>query len=263
MELTASERRQGRLTQRHLQGALRRLRDTGYVALERALPDDWITQMRSACDRDLKKYLRIKENRERFLVKNKGHVGMFPSPTLPYMDPMAILNPFALQIFEAAMGHNVFCTFYNTNTAWPGSGVQVIHRDTQPLFPELSVALPVHMVVVNIMLVDFTVENGATEVWPGSHLLTDGRGDREVPLEERAAFLRSERTTVPAGTLVVRDLRMWHRGMPNQTDQIRTMLAIVYFRDFMHRNDVMTIPSAVWDDLPEHGRHLFRHNTIK
>ncbi|MBM3278315.1 MAG: phytanoyl-CoA dioxygenase family protein [Candidatus Handelsmanbacteria bacterium] len=55
---------------------------------------------------------------------------------------------------------------------------------------------------------NFTADNGTTEVWPGSHLITDRPEDRGVPLEERARELPSERMTAPAGALVVRDLRM-------------------------------------------------------
>ena len=179
------------------------------------------------------------------------------------MDSLAIANPYATQLLDTVLGADVFCTYYNANITWPGSRVQVLHRDTNLLFPELTVPLPPHTVVVNIMLVDFTVENGATEVWPGSQLITDRPEDKGVPLEERAHALPSLRTVAPAGSLVVRDLRMWHRGMSNQTDIIRTMLAIVYFRGFMHRSEVMTIPKSVWASMPEKVQRLLRHNRVQ
>ena len=263
MELSPAERRNGKLSGERLQSALSALHDTGYVVLERALPDDWIKTIRAACDADLHVYLRKRANRKRFLDDNKGHVGMYPARRSPYLDPVAIANPFALQIMEAAMGPNVFCTFYNTNTAWPGCGTQQIHRDTRHLFPEVNVPLPVHTVVVNIPLVDFTLENGATEVWPGSHLILDRPEDQGTSLEERAAHLLSVRPVLPAGSLVVRDLRVWHRGMPNKTDTIRTMLAIVYFRAFLNRPEALTIPKDVWDGLPEGTRNILRYNRIK
>ncbi|MCC7261587.1 MAG: phytanoyl-CoA dioxygenase family protein [Candidatus Latescibacteria bacterium] len=262
LEPTPSERRKGKLSAIHLQWALRTLRDTGLVILERALPEDWIAAIRAACDRDVKSYLKDPALRKQFLVDAKGHIGMPPKQQSPYMDALAIANPFATQILDQMMGPEYFCTYYNTNITWPGSAVQALHRDTHLLFPELNVALPPHTVVVNIMLVDFTLANGATEVWPGSHLIVDRPEDQGVPLEERARALPSLRTVAPAGSLVVRDLRMWHRGMPNQTDLIRTMLAIVYFRRFMHRSEVMTIPQRVWDTLPEKARQLFRHNRV-
>ena len=235
IEPTPSERRKGKLSEAHLQLALRTLRDTGFAVVERALPEDWIAEARDRCNRDVKAYLKDPAAKKKFLVDAKGHVGMPPKRKSPYMDSLAVANPYATPILDASLGAEVFCTYYNTNITWPGSAVQALHRDTHLLFPELGVPLPPHTVVVNIMLVDFTVENGATEVWPGSHLIVDGPEDRGVPLEVRARALPSVRTVVPAGSLVVRDLRMWHRGMPNQTDIIRSMLSIVYFRRFMHR----------------------------
>jgi ectoine hydroxylase-related dioxygenase (phytanoyl-CoA dioxygenase family) len=263
MKLTDTERRRGRLSKPRLARAVQHLKEAGYVILERALPDAWVNGMRKACDEALTRYLEDGTHRQRYLEDNKGHVGMYPPRTMPYMDPLAVENPLAVQIMEAAMGPDIFCTFYNTNTAWPGCGVQKIHRDTHHLFPEVPMALPVHMVVVNIPLVDFTVENGATEIWPGSHLVVDAEEDRGLPLEARAARMPSLRTVMPAGSLVVRDMRLWHRGMPNRTDTIRTMLAIVYFRAFLHRPDTMTIPSATWEAMSETARRLFRHNTVK
>jgi len=263
MELTPLERRRQKLSDARLQLALRTLRDTGYVAIERALPADWVEKARRTCVRDVKAYLKDPALRQQFLVKAKGHVGMFPRKKSPYMDELAIANPFATQILDEVMGPDGFCTYYNINVTWPGSQVQVLHRDTHLLFPDLGTPLPPHTVVVNINLVDFTVENGATEVWPGSHLITDRPEDRGVPLEERARELPSERMVVPAGTLVVRDLRMWHRGMPNRTEIIRPMLAIVYFRGFMHRSEVMSLPRKAWAAMPEKTRRLFRYNRVE
>ena len=107
------------------------------------------------------------------------------------------------------------------------------------LFPKLPVALPTHMLVVNIPLVDFTEANGSTEVWPGTHLITDheealdpAEGGAAGRLEERAKTVSSIRTNMPAGSTVVRDMRVWHRATPNTTHRRRTMLSLVYHRHF-------------------------------
>ena len=78
------------------------------------------------------------------------------------------------------------------------------------MFPELGMALPVTRIVVNIPLIDFTLENGCTEVWPGSHLIVDPVTtpetedealfkDYHVCSEERGATLPSVRMVMPAG----------------------------------------------------------------
>ena len=98
----------------------------------------------------------------------RTHTAMFPPVCSPFMDAVAIENPFAVQVTEAAIGPDFFCTFYNTNTQWPHSGMQHVHRDFEHLFPAFPVPLPIIQVIVNIPLIDFTLENGATEVWPGT-----------------------------------------------------------------------------------------------
>ena len=97
---------------------------------------------------------------------------------------------------KPSIGPDFFCTFYNTNTQWPHSGIQHVHRDFDHLFPGFPVALPIIQVIVNIPLTDFTLENGATEVWPGSHLIVDEIPNDNEAFEERAKTLPSVRTTV-------------------------------------------------------------------
>jgi ectoine hydroxylase-related dioxygenase (phytanoyl-CoA dioxygenase family) len=188
---------------------------------------------------------------------------------LPFMDPLAIENPFARPILERALGRGLFSSLpYGCNTAWPGAGVQRLHRDTGQLFPEAPYVLPISLAVVNIPMVDFTLENGATEVWPGSHLIVDGDANETAQAEERAAQLPSVRLTMPAGSVVVRDLRCWHRGMPNRTQTIRTMTAMVYFRRFHHLPDDrqafhQTVPRAIWEQLSEQTQSIYRFHSVE
>ena len=185
---------------------------------------------------------------------------------MPFLDPLAIENPFAMQVLEGAMGEGVFSYLpYGNNIAWPGCQTQHIHRDTGHLFPGTPFVLPLSLAVVNIPLVDFTEENGATEVWPGSHLIVDLSPSEKELLEERAAQLPSVRMVMPAGSVVMRDMRVWHRGMPNHTQTIRTMLALVYFRRFHHLPDNpqifrWTIAQETWDGMGKRARDLYRYN---
>ncbi|MBM3278314.1 MAG: hypothetical protein FJY95_09545 [Candidatus Handelsmanbacteria bacterium] len=39
--------------------------------------------------------------------------------------------------------------------------------------------------------------------------------------------------------------------MPNRTEIIRPMLAIVYFGGSMHRSEVMNLPKKAWAAMPE------------
>ena len=263
MQVSQEEREQGWLTGENLAVALRTLREAGYVVLEGVLPKEWVETLRVAFDEELRGEV---EGKEDALKNSKGHCGVGAPMKMPFMHPLAIENSFACQIMEAAMGEDIFSYLsYGCNTSWPGSSVQNLHRDTRQLFPGLPFVLPVSIAVVNIPLVDFTVENGCTEVWPGSHLIVDQDASDTEKQMERAAQLPSVRLTMPAGSVVVRDLRCWHRGMPNRTQTIRTMTAMVYFRQFHHLPDTMgvfhpKVPQEIWDGMSERARRLYRYN---
>jgi ectoine hydroxylase-related dioxygenase (phytanoyl-CoA dioxygenase family) len=134
-----------------------------------------------------------------------------------------------------------------------------VHRDSRPLFgTEFESPPPAHMLVANILLCDFTVENGSTEVWPGSHLLCDTYQGRAHPLdlEERARYLPSRRLNAPAGSIVLRDLRLWHRGTPNRSGANRSMLSPVYRRSWLGIAPAEVPPERLESWAPE-TRRLF------
>ena len=89
-------------------------------------------------------------------------------------------------------------------------------------------------------LIGFSLENGCTEIRPGSHLIvdpvttseTEGEAlfkDYHVCSEERGTILASVQMVMPVGSVVVQGMRYWHQSMPNYTDQVRSMTAMVYF----------------------------------
>ena len=255
LEISAQERAEEKLTQESIAAAARLLRETGLVVIENVLPHDWIAELNIAMQTVL-------DNESK--SQNGGH----PMLKMPFMDARIIDNPFAMPILKAAMGEKIFAYLpYGCNTTIPGCGTQHIHRDSGQLFPELPFALPVSTIVVNIPLVDFTVENGATEVWPGTHLIVDDTAVRNTPYhvctEERAATLPSFQLEMPAGSVVVRDMRCWHRAMPNRTQTIRHMLALVYFRRFHHLPDAPNIfhpqvSAEIWENLSKETQEMYR-----
>lgn len=267
MKISPKECQEGRLTEEHLGLALQLLGEGGYVILEEVLPRAWIATMREAFDAEL---VRTDPTQGRGNAQAKGHGGCSAPLTMPFLDPLAVENPLGLQIIEAVMGRDVWAILpYHTNTAWPGSGVQHTHRDTQHLFPELPLALPPTLLVIHIPLVDCTEENGSTEVWPGTHLIPDPDPEATTPdrLAARAAQMPSLRTNMPAGSIVVRDMRVWHRGMPNRTQTNRTMLSIVYFRQLhrfpTHLVHLPAITSTAKQLLSERAQHLYRYNPVE
>lgn len=113
---------------------------------------------------------------------------------------------------------------------------QPVHSDADFAHPDHPFAL-----VVNIPLVTTTPENGSTEIWLGTHngfgldAQEGAHGERasgrirEELLRQRQEVSPPLQPVIKKGSIVVRDLRLWHAGMPNTTQQTRVMLAMIHF----------------------------------
>ena len=75
------------------------------------------------------------------------------------------------------------------------------------------------------MLDDFTAENGATRVVPGSH-----RWQGVSPAGLYATYPGERLVTGPAGTVVVMNAHMWHGGTPNRTASPRRAMHVYFTR---------------------------------
>ena len=138
-----------------------------------------------------------------------------------------------------------FCSG-NTAVSIPGAKPQ-----RQPVHSDADFAHPTHpfALVVNVPLITMTPENGSTEIWLGTHTFDQSsqegaHGDRasgriQKPLLEKRREERSpSQPVVKKGSVVIRDLRLWHAGMPNHTDDVRVMLAMIHFAPW-YRNTLM------------------------
>ena len=68
---------------------------------------------------------------------------------------------------------------------------------------------------------------------------------------------------MPAGSLLIRDLRMWHRGTPNRSDEIRPNMAMIYAQRWLKTHyPPVSIPQATYDGLSPRTQQLFRDEDI-
>lgn len=150
------------------------------------------------------------------------------------MPPDAIVT----QVTSTLMGPKPSLRFMSGNTALPPTessppASQPTHTDADFDHPNIPFAL-----VVNVPLVTMTVENGSTEVWLGTHQATTiadqegAHGDRasgrikQPLLEARRAVRPPSQPVVKKGSIIIRDLRLWHGGKPNLGSEPRVMLAM-------------------------------------
>ncbi len=105
----------------------------------------------------------------------------------------------------------------NSRAARPGAGLQALHAEGGPAGPG-----PYQVCNSIWLLDDFTEENGATRVVPGSHRRTVRVGD-ELP-DPLGPHPEQVTLTAPAGTVIVFNSHLWHGGTRNSTDRPRRAL---------------------------------------
>lgn len=241
-----------------------RVRVVGYTVVEDLLPLSLIDAMRDAFDRLMEENIQAHPS-------NRGvnRYQMYLPFVAPFADPRVYENDVVLSIIETVFGRpstpetlgdiDSICTYFASDTPLPGADYQRVHADTRLLFPETRLSLPCYGIVLNIPLVDVTEENGPMECWPGgTHFWPGG-----VDIAALAQTLSPVRLTMKAGSVLLRDLRMWHRGTPNRGTRSRPNVALVYARPwyrFEQRPPTMT--RAAYAALSERAQKMFRYSTI-
>jgi hypothetical protein len=68
---------------------------------------------------------------------------------------------------------------------------------------------------------------------------------------------------MPAGSMLLRDLRVWHRGTPNRSVRSRPNLALVYTRPwYRFEQPPIEIPESAYCRLSDRARAMFRYNVL-
>lgn len=155
-------------------------------------------------------------------------------------------NPMTTDGSCSYLGSKPITNFMTANNALAATGGlrQPVHKDITFHHP----TCPFYF-IANIVLSDFTVENGATEFWLGSHAHTTSADQvpcteetkvrKQVPgdpscnvklevLEQRRAIRPPIQPSCRKGDIIIRDLRTFHAGMPNASAEDRIMIAVGY-----------------------------------
>jgi ectoine hydroxylase-related dioxygenase (phytanoyl-CoA dioxygenase family) len=134
----------------------------------------------------------------------------------------------------------------------PGETPQPWHADDT--FYPLPRPRPSRLSVSTIWaLEDFTDENGATEIVPGSH-----RWAYEVP----DAASKSVKAIMPAGSVIVFDGSLWHRGGLNRSDRTRLAISPQYCQPFLRPQESMLLiaPPDKARSMSARGRSMLGYN---
>jgi len=133
-----------------------------------------------------------------------------------------IVNPRVLDAVEAVLGPRFKLSSLNARSTNPHSDAdQPLHADSGAVADELG-----YSVCNSIWLLDdFTSENGATRMVPGSH-----RWRRLPEPEFYAPHPAQQLVLAKAGDVVVMNAHMWHGGTANHTAAPRRAMHVYYTR---------------------------------
>lgn len=152
--------------------------------------------------------------RERGRGRYDMELPAFDTPEFSFLTDLQ--NAAWMPIVREVLGEDVVLIHKGAFLSMPGAEGQVYHQDG----PHLSTQTqrPCHAVNVFIPLVDLTIKNGPTEFCLGTHVL--GHED----------FVKDRVFTpcVPAGTPVMFDYRLGHRGLANTSGACRPIVYCTY-----------------------------------
>ncbi|KAK6081163.1 phytanoyl-dioxygenase [Seiridium cupressi] len=221
VELSAEELKSKKIGSHNLQAAVEALHRDGIVALKNAVEVEHLDKLNARMVPEAEE-LYARPTTHRNFGNSTGNIQQEPVLEDGFIFEDVLANPWATDVIQCMLGPRPTLRFYSANTAFKASGRQPPHIDVHFDFPKIPFGY-----CVNINLVDTSPENGSTEVWLGSHvdasvedlnrydIIDDG------VLSERRKISPPVQPTLPKGSLIIRDFRLWHAGMPNKTDEPR------------------------------------------
>ncbi|EUC41860.1 hypothetical protein COCMIDRAFT_105064 [Bipolaris oryzae ATCC 44560] len=243
---SASEIKNGALGQRNLEIAIRALARDGLVVLEDMVDHAVLDRLNKKMVQDAYELQARKDSPFNY---NKGNIQQDPPMTEEWFSNEIYINPIVTQVTSTKLGPKPSLRFMSGNTALPPTETsppasQPTHNDADFDHPSIPFAL-----VINVPLVTMTPENGSTEVWLGTHndtTIADQEGEhgdrasgriKKHLLDARRQVRPPSQPIVKKGSIIIRDLRLWHGGKPNLTTDPRVMLAMIHFAPW-YRNSM-------------------------
>lgn len=228
----------------------------GFLFLENVLPPEWCAALCTDLDQrledtertDTDALLRLRTRMFETSTANRRLFGMEP----------------IVSFAEALVAKNCHVIHNNSFIVKPGGGITTWHQDDPPHYivtdgePPKNVHLPVLFFTANYYLTDVTqIENGGTEVMPGTHLLgmATPKTIEGTPWEEKIRYNLGK-----AGSVVMFNNQVWHRGGPNRSDRIRYITQVTYARRIIGHKYFpfmnYTMPEHVYKDADPRLRRL-------
>jgi ectoine hydroxylase-related dioxygenase (phytanoyl-CoA dioxygenase family) len=217
---------------------LETFRRDGYVILERAIDRIAIAELVAALaphevDRPM--------GRNSFEGERTQRVYSLAGKGAPFQ--RLAEHPDVLALVDRTLLPNALLSTLQSIRLHPGEAAQTWHTDDAfyliPRPRTMTLAITVLWAIE-----DFTADNGATELIAGSH-----RWASEAPDLSRPARPDAITAVMPAGSALVFDAALWHRGGHNRSSRTRLAISPQYCQPFLRTQESQLLvvpPHAAW-----------------
>ena len=189
------------------------LRGQGYTIFRDIITPTQLTEMRRTIDQRIAA--------QQVEIRQQNYHGVNLVVWHPAFAEVAT-NPLLLKTVEGLIGDDCILSSCNLGARIPGCEAQGFHRDTgiwggsMPFMP-----FPVGIQTA-WCIDDFTLENGATRLIPGSH-------SDPQPVKDRPGI----QVVAPAGSIIAFDCQAFHAGEANRSQQVRRGVLTLYIRSWI------------------------------
>lgn len=206
---------------------LERLDVDGYVVLERAVGSDVLGQIRAELDPYLGERSLLGRNDFEGFSTNRVYALLAKAPSVAAL----VEHPAVLAILDELLLPGYLLSANLAINLLPGETRQNLHADDG--FYRIPRPRPAIGVSTIWAIDEFTADNGATEVIPGSH-----RWGAELPGDDDPRIVP---VTMPAGSVVVFHGTLWHRGGANRSDRPRLAITPQYCEPWARQQEQMVL----------------------
>ncbi len=255
-----------------------RIREDGWKVVEGIIPEDKVAGIRESIVATVEEAKASPHPLDLRAVQ--GSLINVNQSLAPFLSDPSIVG-----VAEELWGRHVKITITTPVVLFPGGNPQGFHSDwpfNQKHAAVIEAPYPdfPFLLTVIFMLSDFTLENGATRLVPGSHRIPHNWSEH-YGQNNRSTHPSEVRATGKAGSVLIFDSRLWHAPAINRTNQPRAGVTVRYApwwfnvnplkpgfpeREVMldahgqeEANVVYPLPPEVFDLLPDDVKPLLQH----
>ena len=256
----------------------------GFVVVTDVLNKAQLDYLRSGCERVIREMMALDKNRvgnrgsHRYSFGGASKTGhLLHHPEWAMLIDLQTVTPILVSIFGSKNyisrgGGGDFCLpgaieyqalhsdmgdrieDYNINGDFVSSGS---FKDPRGILTYRD--LPCPYVCCNFLIVDFNKINGPTRQIIGTQ-----HSKQPIPsLDVEPEWMKlSTVCPAPAGSVLIRDVRAWHGGTPNLSNEIRAIPNVEFYAPWFHEPQKRSVPMDIYKNLSDHGKNVCRFNVV-